>query len=122
MFVHINNVIDDIKENNVVNFEVEMGIKGPTAVKVKIFKEEKKVTPKPAAKVEEGDKKEGTDKRDESDKKDDSEKKDGTDKKEEPKKEEPKKKEVKTKKEDKEKKIPIWEQRKKINKKTLSCF
>jgi cold shock CspA family protein len=39
VFVHINNVIDDIVENNVVTFEVEMGQKGPTAVNVKLFKE-----------------------------------------------------------------------------------
>ena len=38
IFVHINNVEGDIKENNVVNFEIEMGQKGPTAVKVKITK------------------------------------------------------------------------------------
>jgi cold shock CspA family protein len=39
VFVHINNVIDEIKDNNIVNFEVEMGPKGPTAVKVKLFKD-----------------------------------------------------------------------------------
>lgn len=38
VFVHINNVIGEIKEGNLVNFEVEMGHKGPTAVKVKILK------------------------------------------------------------------------------------
>lgn len=38
VFVHINNVVDEIKENNVVTYEVEMGPKGPTAVKVKLFK------------------------------------------------------------------------------------
>lgn len=38
VFVHINNVIDEIKEGNVVSFEVEMGQKGPTAVKVKLSK------------------------------------------------------------------------------------
>ena len=38
VFVHINNVIDDIKEGNTVSFEVEMGPKGPSAIKVKIFK------------------------------------------------------------------------------------
>jgi len=47
VFVHINNVIDEIKENNVVNFEVEMGMKGPTATNVKIYKEPIK-PPKPA--------------------------------------------------------------------------
>jgi cold shock CspA family protein len=38
VFVHINNVLDDIKEGNLVSFEVEMGHKGPTAVKVKQHK------------------------------------------------------------------------------------
>ncbi|MGQ7870703.1 cold shock domain-containing protein [Sunxiuqinia sp. sy24] len=38
VFVHINNVLEDIKEGNLVSFEVEMGQKGPTAVKVKQIK------------------------------------------------------------------------------------
>lgn len=38
IFVHVNNLIDEIKENNIVSFEVEMGQKGPIATKVKIFK------------------------------------------------------------------------------------
>ena len=38
VFVHINSVIDEIKENNRVTFEIEMGQKGPTAVKVKLLK------------------------------------------------------------------------------------
>jgi len=38
VFVHINNVTGEIKENNVVTFEVEMGPKGPTAVNVKQLK------------------------------------------------------------------------------------
>lgn len=38
VFVHINNVIDEIKEGNLVTFEVEMGQKGPTAVRVKLVK------------------------------------------------------------------------------------
>jgi cold shock CspA family protein len=38
VFVHINNVLEDIKEGNLVSFEVEMGQKGPTAVKVKPIK------------------------------------------------------------------------------------
>jgi cold shock CspA family protein len=38
IFVHINNVIDEIKEGNLVSFEVEMGHKGPTAMKVRLFK------------------------------------------------------------------------------------
>jgi cold shock CspA family protein len=39
VFVHVNNLLEEIKENNIVSFEVEMGPKGATAVKVKIFKE-----------------------------------------------------------------------------------
>ncbi|MBN2236816.1 MAG: cold shock domain-containing protein [Bacteroidales bacterium] len=38
VFVHINNASDELKENNIVTFEVEMGLKGPTAVRVKLFK------------------------------------------------------------------------------------
>jgi cold shock CspA family protein len=38
VFVHINNVEEEIKENNMVTFEVEMGPKGPTAMKVKLNK------------------------------------------------------------------------------------
>lgn len=37
LFVHINNVAGELKENNLVSFEVEMGLKGPTAVKVKLI-------------------------------------------------------------------------------------
>ena len=36
VFVHVNNVLEEIKEGNLVSFEVEMGQKGPTAVKVKV--------------------------------------------------------------------------------------
>lgn len=36
VFVHINNTLEEIKENNMVTFEVEMGQKGPTAMKVKV--------------------------------------------------------------------------------------
>lgn len=35
IFVHVNSVINPIKENDKVTFEVEMGQKGPTAVRVK---------------------------------------------------------------------------------------
>lgn len=38
IFVHINGLIDGIKENDKVTFEVEMGHKGPTAVGVKLAK------------------------------------------------------------------------------------
>ena len=50
VFVHVNNLIDEIKENNMVNYEVEMGMKGPTATNVKIYKEPiKPPTPAPVA-------------------------------------------------------------------------
>ena len=35
VFMHVNDFIDDIKENNKVTFEIEMGSKGPKAVRVK---------------------------------------------------------------------------------------
>ena len=38
VFVHVNNTHEDIKEGNLVSFEVEMGQKGPTAIEVKIIK------------------------------------------------------------------------------------
>ncbi len=38
VFVHVNNTLEEIKENNIVSFEVEMGPKGPTAVEVQLFK------------------------------------------------------------------------------------
>lgn len=38
IFVHVNNLLEEVKEGNVVNYEVEMGPKGPTAVRVKLFK------------------------------------------------------------------------------------
>lgn len=38
IFVHVNNIIDEIKENNMVSFEVEQGPKGLTAVNVKLVK------------------------------------------------------------------------------------
>ncbi|MBW8334350.1 MAG: cold shock domain-containing protein [Bacteroidota bacterium] len=39
IFVHVNNVLEAIKEGNLVNFEVEKGLKGYTAVQVKLFKD-----------------------------------------------------------------------------------
>ena len=36
VFVHVNNVTEPIKENNKVSYEVEMGPKGPNAVRVKL--------------------------------------------------------------------------------------
>lgn len=38
VFVHVNNLLEEINENNVVTFEIEMGQKGPVATKVKLFK------------------------------------------------------------------------------------
>ncbi|MFP4664790.1 MAG: cold-shock protein [Bacteroidales bacterium] len=42
VFVHINNVDGDIREGNLVQFEVEMGARGPAAANVKQIKEEPK--------------------------------------------------------------------------------
>ncbi|HAS39580.1 MAG TPA: DNA-binding protein [Microscillaceae bacterium] len=42
IFVHVNNVLEDIKENNMVTYEVVMGQKGPAATEVKIYKPENK--------------------------------------------------------------------------------
>jgi cold shock CspA family protein len=38
IFVHANGLVDQIKENNRVSYEVEMGQKGPNAVGVKLVK------------------------------------------------------------------------------------
>jgi cold shock CspA family protein len=39
VFVHANNLLEPVKENNIVIFELGKGPKGPTAMKVKLFKE-----------------------------------------------------------------------------------
>jgi cold shock CspA family protein len=39
VFVHANNLLEPVKENNVVIFELGKGPKGPSAMKVKLFKE-----------------------------------------------------------------------------------
>ena len=39
IFVHVNNLLEPVKENNVVIFEIGKGLKGPTAMKVKLFME-----------------------------------------------------------------------------------
>ena len=39
IFVHINNLLEPAKENNIVVFEVGKGPKGLSAMKVKLFKE-----------------------------------------------------------------------------------
>ncbi|MGN7820830.1 cold-shock protein [Chitinophaga sp. 22536] len=38
IFVHINGLLDRVRENSKVTFEVEMGHKGPNAVRVKLAK------------------------------------------------------------------------------------
>lgn len=38
VFVHINNVLDEIKEGNTVNFVIMSGQRGPTATQVKVSK------------------------------------------------------------------------------------
>lgn len=38
IFVHVNNVEEEIKENNMVTFEMGTGPKGPTAIKVKVVR------------------------------------------------------------------------------------
>ena len=38
VFVHVNNVLEEIREGNLVSFEVEMGRKGPAAIHVKLIK------------------------------------------------------------------------------------
>lgn len=37
-FVHVNNIEEEIKENNMVTFEIGNGPKGPTAIKVKVIR------------------------------------------------------------------------------------
>jgi cold shock CspA family protein len=39
VFVHANNLLEKIKENNVVTFEIGKGPKGATALNVKLFKD-----------------------------------------------------------------------------------
>ena len=38
VFVHVNATTEEIKENNKVSFEIEMGPKGANAVNVKLLK------------------------------------------------------------------------------------
>ena len=38
IFVHANNLLEAIKENNLVTFEIMMGPKGPAATQVKIIR------------------------------------------------------------------------------------
>jgi cold shock CspA family protein len=39
IFVHVNNLLEPVSVNNVVTFEIGKGTKGPSAMKVKLFKE-----------------------------------------------------------------------------------
>ncbi len=39
VFVHANSLLEPIVENNVVNYKIVNGPKGPSAIKVKLFKE-----------------------------------------------------------------------------------
>jgi cold shock CspA family protein len=39
VFVHVNSLLEPVKENNVVIYEIGKGPKGPAAMKVKLFKE-----------------------------------------------------------------------------------
>ena len=39
IFVHANNLLEPVKDNNIVIFEIGKGPKGPSAMKVKLFKE-----------------------------------------------------------------------------------
>ncbi|MFD1553336.1 cold shock domain-containing protein [Putridiphycobacter roseus] len=48
-FVHVNGLLEEIQENDIVNFELERGQKGMNAVRVKIYKEKEEV---PAPKAE----------------------------------------------------------------------
>jgi cold shock CspA family protein len=45
VFVHINNLIEPVRENNIVEYEIGKGPKGPTALKVKLFKEKTDIQP-----------------------------------------------------------------------------
>jgi len=40
VFVHANSLLESIKENDKVIFEIGKGAKGPAAMKVKLFREE----------------------------------------------------------------------------------
>jgi cold shock CspA family protein len=42
IFMHGSNMLDQVKERDIVIFEIGKGPKGPSAIKVKLFKEEQK--------------------------------------------------------------------------------
>jgi len=39
IFVHVNGLLEPIKEGNKVSFEVVKGLKGPNAINVKVYRE-----------------------------------------------------------------------------------
>lgn len=39
IFVHVNSLLEPVAENDVVSYEITRGFKGPSAVKVKLFRE-----------------------------------------------------------------------------------
>lgn len=47
IFVHANNLLEPIKENNVVTYEVVKGVKGPMAIKVQIYRKQQTPAPTP---------------------------------------------------------------------------
>lgn len=52
-FVHVNGLLEEIKENDLVNFELEKGMKGMNAVQVKIVNLEEKAAREAALKAAE---------------------------------------------------------------------
>jgi len=52
-FVHVNGLLEEIKENDLVNFELERGMKGMNAVQVKIVNLEEKAAREAALKAAE---------------------------------------------------------------------
>ena len=52
-FVHVNGLLEEIKENDLVNFELEKGMKGMNAVQVKIVNLEEKAAREAAIKAAE---------------------------------------------------------------------
>jgi len=43
VFMHLSNLLEPVKERDIVIFEIGKGPKGPSAIKVKLFKEEPKI-------------------------------------------------------------------------------
>ncbi|HZH73245.1 MAG TPA: cold shock domain-containing protein, partial [Mariniphaga sp.] len=38
IFLHVNNMLEEVREGNAVSYEVEKGQKGPVAVQVKVIR------------------------------------------------------------------------------------